>query len=172
MEHEGSLPHSQQYPIGHYPEPDVSRSSPVPDYLLQIYVNIIIVSSTLTPSKWFLSRIVPIIALYESPFSPYLLHAPPISLISSLESEYINGQNNINDTDSRLQYRWYSHSHKLSLTHSSDTTEPNGTRYNAGHKQFNELIISNDTTLIAVTNPFLAPSSYLLFSAPDSYVCM
>ena len=111
---------------------------------------------------------------HESPFSPYVLHAPPISfLIWSLETEkYINGQNNINDTNSRLQYRWYSHSHNLSPTHSHDTTERNGTRYNEGHKQFNELIISNDTTLIAVINLFLAPSSYLLFSAPDSYFCM
>jgi hypothetical protein len=112
-------------------------------------------------SSGFTETCLSIYCMSKSPFSPYVLHAPPISLIWSLESEYINGQNNINDTDSRLQYMWCSHSHKLSLTHSSDTTELNGTRYNAGHKQFNELIISNDTTLIAVTHSLqLLPICY------------
>jgi hypothetical protein len=60
MKHEGSLPHSQQSVIGNYPEPDLSRSSPIPDYLLLTYVNIIFVPSTLTPSKWFLFPNAPI----------------------------------------------------------------------------------------------------------------
>jgi hypothetical protein len=47
---------------------------------------------------------------------------------------------------SRLQCRWYSHSHKFSLTLSHDTTEPNGTRDNVGHKQCNKFIISNDNS--------------------------
>ena len=137
MEPESSLPHSQQSAICDYPEPDIFRSSPFSDNFLKIYFNIIL-PPTLTPSNWPLSLNFPIKALYESPFSPYLLHAPPNSffLIRSLQrDENINGQYNINDTDSRLQYRWYSHRHKLSLSHSRDTTEPNGTRDNVGNKK-------------------------------------
>jgi len=66
VEHEGSSPHSQQSAIGNYPEPDLSQSIPIQHYLLQIYINIIIVPSTLTHSKWFLSSNVPIKTPWKS----------------------------------------------------------------------------------------------------------
>jgi len=78
MEPEGSLPHLQVPATWPYTEPDWSSTCPTP---LSEDLNIIL-PSTPGSSKWSLPQVSPANPICNSPLTPYVLHAPPISLFS------------------------------------------------------------------------------------------